>query len=331
MGFPKQRLRRLRQNENIRRLVRETHLSIDDLIMPLFVRPGKGIKQPIPSMPENYQMSIDKLTEEVKILEGLGIPGIILFGIPDKKDEMGSDAYSDEGIIQEAIIAIKKEAKNILVITDVCMCEYTSHGHCGFVRRDDNTGHFDVDNDMTLELLAKETVSHAKAGADIVAPSDMMDGRVGVIRDALDEEGFNHIPIMAYSAKYASGFYGPFREAAESTPGFGDRSSYQMDSHNATEALREVTLDIEEGADIVMVKPALAYLDIIRRIKDSFDYPIAAYNVSGEFSVVKAAAEKGWIDEKRVALEILTSIKRAGADMILTYWAKDAAQWLKNK
>ena len=247
MGFPEHRLRRLRKNENLRRVVRETHLSIDNLIMPLFVRSGKGIKQPIPSMPGNYQMSVDKLVEEVKILEGLGIPGIILFGIPDKKDEMGSDAYSDEGIIQKAIIAIKKEAKNILVITDVCMCEYTSHGHCGFVRRDDKTGHFDVDNDMTLELLVKESVSHVKAGADIVAPSDMMDGRVGAIRDGLDEEGFEHIPIIAYSAKYSSGFYGPFREAAESTPGFGDRSSYQMDPHNANEALREVALDIEEG------------------------------------------------------------------------------------
>ncbi|NUO07587.1 MAG: porphobilinogen synthase [Candidatus Brocadia sp.] len=329
MSFPKQRLRRLRQNENIRRLVRETHLSVNDLIMPLFVRPGKDIKQPIPSMPGNYQMSVDRITEEAKELEGLGIPGIILFGIPGKKDEMGSGAYADDGIIQQAIISIKKAVKNILVITDVCMCEYTDHGHCGFVRRDDKTGHFDVDNDMTLELLVKEAVSHAKAGADIVAPSDMMDGRVGAIREALDEEGFHHIPIMAYSAKYASGFYGPFREAAESTPGFGDRSSYQMDPHNAVEALREVSLDIEEGADIVMVKPALAYLDIIRIIKDKFDYPVAAYNVSGEFSVVKAAAEKGWIDEKRVALEILTGIKRAGADMILTYWAKDAAQWLK--
>ncbi|MDN3514938.1 MAG: porphobilinogen synthase [Candidatus Brocadia sp.] len=329
MSFPKQRLRRLRQNENIRRLVRETHLSVNDLIMPLFVRPGKDMKQPIPSMPGNYQMSVDRITEEAKALEGLGIPGIILFGIPEKKDEMGSGAYADDGIIQQAITAIKKAVKNILVITDVCMCEYTDHGHCGFVRRDDKTGHFDVDNDMTLELLVKEAVSHAKAGADIVAPSDMMDGRVGAIREALDEEGFHHIPIMAYSAKYASGFYGPFREAAESTPGFGDRSSYQMDPHNAVEALREVSMDIEEGADIVMVKPALAYLDIIRIIKDKFDYPVAAYNVSGEFSVVKAAAEKGWIDEKRVALEILTGIKRAGADMILTYWAKDAAQWLK--
>jgi len=329
MGFPKQRMRRLRQNENIRRLVRETRVSVDDLIMPLFVRPGKGIKQPISSMPGNYQMSIDKLTEEAKELEGLGIPGIILFGIPEKKDEMGSGAYADDGIVQKAIIAIKKATKNILVITDVCMCEYTNHGHCGFISKDEKTCHFDVDNDMTLELLVKEAISHARAGADIVAPSDMMDGRVGAIRAALDEEGFNHIPIMAYSAKYASGFYGPFREAAESTPGFGDRSSYQMDSHNAREALREVSLDIEEGADIVMVKPALAYLDIIRTIKDNFNYPVAAYNVSGEFSIVKAAAEKGWIDEKRVAMEILTGIKRAGADMILTYWAKDAAQWLK--
>ncbi len=280
-------------------------------------------------MPGNYQMSVDMITEEAKELEGLGIPGIILFGIPEKKDEMGSGAYTDDGIIQQAIIAIKKAAKNILVITDVCMCEYTDHGHCGFVRRDERTGHFDVDNDMTLELLVKEAVSHAKAGADIIAPSDMMDGRVAAIRDGLDEHGFEQTPIMAYSAKYASGFYGPFREAAESTPGFGDRSSYQMDPHNASEALREVSLDIDEGADIVMVKPALAYLDIIRRIKDTFDYPVAAYNVSGEFSVVKAAAEKGWIDEKRVALEILTGIKRAGADMILTYWAKDAARWLK--
>ncbi len=331
MGFPKHRPRRLRQTETMRRLVRETRLTVDDLIMPLFVRPGKGIKQPIPSMPGNFQMSVDVLVEEAKVLQGIGVPGIILFGIPEKKDEMGSDAYSDEGIIQKAIIAIKKEVKEMLVITDVCMCEYTSHGHCGFIKRDEKRGHFDVDNDLTLELLAKESVSHAQAGADIIAPSDMMDGRVGVIRDALDEKGFEHIPIMAYSAKYASGFYGPFREAAESTPGFGDRSSYQMDPHNALESLREVALDIEEGADIVMVKPALSYLDIIRMIKDRFNYPIAAYNVSGEFSIVKAAAEKGWIDEKRVALEILTSIKRAGADMILTYWAKDAAMWLKAK
>ncbi|MCR4293191.1 MAG: porphobilinogen synthase [Candidatus Kuenenia sp.] len=329
MSFPKQRLRRLRQNENIRRLVRETHLSVDDLIMPLFVRPGKGIKQPIPSMPGNYQMSVDILTEEVKELEAMGIPGIILFGIPEVKDELGSDAYSDAGIIQKAITAIKKEARDILVITDVCMCEYTSHGHCGFLKADEHTGRFEIDNDKTLELLAKEAVSHAQAGADIIAPSDMMDGRIGAIREALDREGFLRIPIMAYSAKYASGFYGPFREAAESTPEMGDRSSYQMDSHNAMEALREVSLDIEEGADIVMVKPALAYLDIIRDLKENFNYPIAAYNVSGEFSIVKAAAEKGWIDEKRVALEILTSIKRAGADIILTYWAKDAARWLK--
>jgi len=329
MGFPVQRLRRLRQNENIRRLVRETHLSVDDLVMPLFVRPGKGVKQPIPSMPGNYQMSVDMLTEEVKELEALGLPGIILFGIPEEKDELGSDAYSDEGIIQKAIRAIKNETKDILVITDVCMCEYTSHGHCGFLKSDEKTGNFEIDNDKTLELLVKESVSHVKAGADIVAPSDMMDGRVGEIREALDNEGFNQIPIMAYSAKYSSGFYGPFREAAESVPGMGDRSSYQMDTHNSLEALREVALDIEEGADIVMVKPALAYLDIIRNIREHFEFPIAAYNVSGEFSIIKAAAEKGWIDEKRVALEILTGIKRAGADIILTYWAKDAAMWLK--
>lgn len=329
MGFPIQRPRRLRQNENIRRLVRETQISLDDLIMPLFVRPGKGVKQPIPSMPGNYQMSVDKLTEEVKELEGLGIPGVILFGIPEEKDPLGSDAYSSEGIIQKAITAIKKEVKDILVITDVCLCEYTDHGHCGFLHSDEKTGHFEVDNDKTVELLVKEAISHAEAGVDIVAPSDMMDGRVGAIRTGLDEKGFNQIPVMAYSAKYSSGFYGPFREAAESTPGMGDRSSYQMDMHNADEALREVALDIEEGADIVMVKPALAYLDIIRIIRDNFDYPVAAYNVSGEFSVVKAAAEKGWIEEKRVAMEILTGIKRAGADMILTYWAKDAALWLK--
>src|SRR4030067_725029 len=271
MGFPEHRLRRLRQNENIRRLVRETHLSVDDLIMPLFVRPGKGIKQPIPSRPGNYQMSVYILTEEVKELEAMGIPGIILFGIPEVKDELGSDAYSDAGIIQKAITSIKKEVKDMLVITDVCMCEYTSHGHCGFLKADEHTGRFEIDNDKTLELLAKEAVSHAKAGADTIAPSDMMDGRIGAIREALDREGFRQIPIMAYSAKYASGFYGPFREAAESTPGMGDRSSYQMDSHNAAEALREVSLDIEEGADIVMVKPALAYLDIIRDLKENFN------------------------------------------------------------
>src|SRR5574337_259261 len=323
MEFPEYRPRRLRKNENLRRMVRATRLSVDNLIMPFFVVPGARVRNPVASMPGVEQLSVDCLVEECKGIRDLGIPAVILFGIPERKDPAGSGAYNDNGIVQQALRALKKQVPGLLVITDVCLCEYTDHGHCGVVVDGD------VDNDATLDLLVKEALSHAKAGADIVAPSDMMDGRVGVIREALDEEGFNHIPIMAYSAKYASGFYGPFREAAESTPGFGDRSSYQMDPHNATEALREVSLDIGEGADIVMVKPALAYLDIIRTIKDNFNYPVAAYNVSGEFSVVKAAAEKGWIDEKRVALEILTGIKRAGADMILTYWAKDAAQWLK--
>ncbi len=326
MHFPEYRPRRMRRTENIRRLIRETALTVDDLIMPLFVRPGKGVKNEISSMPGNYQFSIDKLTEEVKEIAGLGIPGIILFGIPEKKDDMGSEAYSKQGIVQQSIKAIKAEVSDILVITDVCMCEYTTHGHCGYVRQE--KGKFEVDNDETLMLLAKEALSHAQAGADIVAPSDMMDGRVGAIRKILDENGFEHIPIMSYAAKYASAFYGPFRDAAESPPSFGDRRSYQMDPANTLESLREVTMDINEGADIVMVKPALSYLDIIRHVKDAFDYPVAAYNVSGEFSMVKAAAEKGWLDEKAVAMEILTSIKRAGADMILTYWAKDAARWL---
>jgi porphobilinogen synthase len=316
----------MRKTENLRRLVRETPLTVDDLIMPLFVRPGKGVKNEISSMPGNYQFSVDKLTEEVKEIAGLKIPGVILFGIPEHKDEVGSEAYSEHGIIQQAIRAIKAEVPDILVITDVCMCEYTTHGHCGYVRQENDK--FEVDNDETLKLLAKEALSHAAAGADIVAPSDMMDGRVGAIRRMLDENGFDDIPIMSYAAKYSSAFYGPFRDAAESPPSFGDRRSYQMDPANTLEALREVTMDINEGADIVMVKPALSYLDIIRRIKDTFDYPVAAYSVSGEFSMVKAAAEKGWLDERTVALEILTSIKRAGADMILTYWAKDAARWL---
>ena len=330
MHFPEYRPRRMRKNENLRRLKRETSLTVDDLIMPLFVRPGKGVKNEISSMPGNYQFSIDKLTEEVKEIAGLGIPGIILFGIPEKKDDMGSEAYSKQGIVQQAIKAIKAEVSDILVITDVCMCEYTTHGHCGYVRQKKvgSKVEFEVDNDETLILLAKEALSHAEAGADIVAPSDMMDGRVGAIRKILDENGFEHIPIMSYAAKYASAFYGPFRDAAESPPAFGDRRSYQMDPANTLESLREVTMDINEGADIVMVKPALSYLDIIRHVKDAFDYPVAAYNVSGEFSVVKAAAEKGWLDERTVAMEILTSIKRAGADMILTYWAKDAARWL---
>ena len=328
MYFPEYRLRRLRRNENLRRMIRETRLGVDDLIMPLFVRPGEGVKREIPSMPGNYQMSIDTLVQEAQEIEALGLPAIILFGIPEAKDAVASEGYVDDGIVQQAVRAIKQKTNELVVITDVCLCEYTDHGHCGIVKRSVGTGEFEVDNDSTLELLAKMAVSHARAGADMVAPSDMMDGRVGMIRSALDEDGYTHVPIMAYAAKYASGFYGPFRDAAESPPQFGDRSTYQMDPPNAEEALREVALDIEEGADIVMVKPALAYLDVIRRVKDRFGYPVAAYNVSGEFAMVKAAAERGWLDEKRIVLEVLTSIKRAGADMILTYWSKDVAKWL---
>lgn len=328
MQFPSYRPRRLRKSEKLRGLVRETSLEVNDLVMPLFVRPGKGVKKEIASMKGNYQMSTDILAEEVKELEALGIPGVILFGIPEEKDPKASGAYAEEGIVQQAIRAVKEKTKEILVITDVCLCEYTDHGHCGHVRRD-RTGQWDVDNDTTLELLAKTALSHARAGADIVAPSDMMDGRVRAIREALDEAGLQDIPIMSYAAKYASAFYGPFREAAESPPKFGDRRTYQMDPANAREALREVALDIQEGADMVMVKPALPYLDIIKMIKETFDCPVAAYNVSGEYAMVKAAAELGWLDEKKIALEVLTSIKRAGADIILTYWAKQATRWLK--
>jgi porphobilinogen synthase len=298
--------------------------------MPLFVRPGDGIKNEISSMPGNYQFSVDTLVEEVKELTSLGIPGVILFGIPSTKDELGTEAYADDGIIQKAIRAIKENVSDILVITDVCMCEYTDHGHCGYIKKDEKTGGHLIDNDETLKLLTKEALSHAEAGVDIVAPSDMMDGRVGAIRDILDDNGYDNIPIMSYAAKYASAYYGPFRDAAESPPSFGDRRTYQMDTPNSEEAIREVALDIEEGADIVMVKPALPYLDIIRLIKDQFGYPVAAYNVSGEYSMVKAAHEKGWLDEKAVALETLIGIKRAGADIILTYWAKDAARWLSS-
>ena len=330
MQFPKYRPRRLRSNKLIRNLVSENHLSVKDLIMPLFVRPGNGIKNEISSMPGNYQFSVDTLVEEVKELASLGIPGVILFGIPSTKDELGTEAYADDGIIQKAVRAIKENVSDILVITDVCMCEYTNHGHCGFIKKDEKTGEHLINNDETLKLLTKEALSHAEAGVDMVAPSDMMDGRVGAIRDILDDNGYDNIPIMSYAAKYASAYFGPFRDAAESPPSFGDRRTYQMDTPNSEEAIREVALDIEEGADIVMVKPALPYLDIIRLIKDQFGYPVAAYNVSGEYSMVKAAHEKGWLDEKAVALETLTGIKRAGADIILTYWAKDAARWLSS-
>ncbi len=323
MSFPLHRPRRLRRNENLRRMTRETHLRVDDLIMPLFIVPGTRVENPIGSMPGVAQLSVDRAVEECRRIRDLGIPGVILFGIPDEKDAVGSDAYDDNGIIQRALRALKEEVSGLTLITDVCLCEYTDHGHCGLIKGND------VENDATLELLVKESLSHVRAGADMVAPSDMMDGRVGAIRQALDREGFPHIPIMAYAAKFASGFYGPFREAAESTPQFGDRRSYQMDPANGDEALREVALDIEEGADIVMVKPALPYLDIIRRAKEKFGYPLAAYNVSGEYAMLKAAALNGWLDEERVMLEALTSIKRAGADLILTYFAKDAARILE--
>ena len=322
MNIPYYRPRRLRRNENIRRMVRETTLSVNDFIYPLFVTEGKQVKNAITSMPGNYQLSIDLLIKEVKDVHALGIPAIILFGIPAKKDAIGSDAISDDGIIQRAVRAIKDAVPDIYVITDVCFCEYTDHGHCGPIKDGD------VDNDATLELLGKQALTHARAGADMVAPSGMMDGMVGAIREALDENNFTQMPIMSYAAKYASAFYGPFRDAAESAPQFGDRRGYQMDPANAREALYEVELDISEGADIIMVKPAMPYLDIIRQVYDQINLPIAAYNVSGEFAMVKAAAQMGWIDEQRVALEMLTSIKRAGASLILTYFAKDAAKWL---
>jgi len=321
-SFPQLRLRRLRRNEALRALVRETKVEVGDLVYPLFVVEGSKIKQKISSMPGLYRLSNDLLPKEVEEIARLGIPAIILFGIPQKKDEVGSSAYHPKGVIQQAIRAIKKTTPELLVITDVCLCEYTSHGHCGVVV----DGY--VDNDKTLGLLAKTALSHAEAGADIVAPSDMMDGRVKAIRQALDGNGFQDIPILAYAAKYVSYFYGPFREAAESAPQFGDRRSYQMDPHNWREALREVEQDIVEGADIIMVKPALPYLDVIRKVRDTFNYPLAAYSVSGEYAMVKAAAKQGWLDEKGLVLEMLTAIKRAGADIIITYYAKEAASWL---
>lgn len=322
MGFPTIRMRRLRKNENLRKMVRETSLSPDNLIYPLFVRFGKGVKEEINSMPGNYHFSVDIISKECKEIKNLGIPAVILFGIPEKKDDTGSEAYNPNGIVQRAIKEIKSAIPDLIVITDVCIDEYTSHGHCGVVRGNE------ILNDPTLELLSKMALTHVKAGTDMVAPSDMMDGRVGAIRKTLDEKGFTDIPIMSYAAKYASAFYGPFREACDSSPKFGDRKSYQMDNGNSNEALREVALDIEEGADIIMVKPAMAYLDIVRRVKDEFNIPVAAYNVSGEYSMVKAAAEKGWVDGEKIMMEMLLNIKRAGADMILTYFAKDAAKIL---
>lgn len=321
-NYPLKRLRRLRYNPLVRDMIRETILTKNDFIYPFFVVPGEKIKNPVKSMPGVFQMSIDTLVEECKEVASLGIPAVILFGIPEHKDEVGSEAYSSNGIIQQAVRAIKANVQNLLVITDVCLCEYTSHGHCGVLKGED------ILNDETVSLLAKEAVSHAEAGADIIAPSDMMDGRIIAIRKALDYKGFTKIPIMSYAAKYASGFYGPFRDAAESTPAFGDRRSHQMDIANTNEALREVEADIEEGADIVMVKPAGAYLDVIYRVKEKFGLPTAAYQVSGEFAMIKAAAQNGWIDGERVMMESLVAIKRAGADMILTYFAKDAAKYL---
>ena len=322
MYFPSYRPRRLRRNQNIRRMVRETHLRVDDLIYPMFSAFGENIKKGISSMPGIYQQSIENIVIEAQEVFDLGIPAVVLFGIPETKDAVGSDAYCETGIIQETVRAIKKTVPELTVITDVCMCEYTDHGHCGLIKNGD------VDNDSTLDLLAAEALSHAQAGADIVAPSDMMDGRVAAIRDILDENGFEHIPVMSYAVKYASAYYGPFREAAESTPEFGDRRSYQMDPANRLEALREANQDVAEAADFLMVKPALAYLDVIREVKDNFDLPLVAYNVSGEYSMVKAAAEKGWIDGDRVMMETLLGIKRAGADLIITYHAKEAARLL---
>jgi len=320
---PRFRLRRLRGSDAIRRLVRETRLSPEDFVYPLFVVHGSGVRNAIPSMPGQAQLSVDQLPAEAQELRALGIPAVLLFGIPASKDEQASEAYAPDGIVQQAVRALKQADPDLLVVTDVCLCEYTSHGHCGIVRDGD------VDNDATLPLLAQTALSHARAGADMVAPSAMMDGQVAAIRQALDENGFGQTPIMAYAAKYASAFYGPFREAAESTPQFGDRCGYQMDPANVREALREIEADIAEGADIVMVKPALAYLDVLARARQRFDLPLAAYNVSGEYAMIKAAAANGWLDEKRVVLEVLTTIKRAGADIVITYHAKDAARWLK--
>jgi len=323
MLFPDYRPRRLRQSEALRRMIRETSLSVNDLILPLFAIGGQDIRNPIPSMPGHFQLSVDNLLKTAKEAYDLGIPAIVLFGVPDKKDSLGTQAYAEDGIVQKATRAVKNKFPELVVITDVCLCQYTDHGHCGVVEGDT------IDNDASLDLIARTALSHARAGADMVAPSDMMDGRVGEIREILDENNFSRIPIMSYAAKYCSAYYGPFRSAADSAPKFGDRRTYQMDPANALEAIREVTMDIEEGADIIMVKPALPYLDIICRVRDEIDLPIAAYNVSGEFSMIKAAEKMGWIDGSKVMMETLTAIKRAGADMILTYFAIEAAQALQ--
>ena len=325
MAFPTQRLRRTRRNAALRGLVRETRLSPEDFIYPMFVTVGEDVKKPVSSMPGVFQLSINHAVEEAKKVHDLGIPGVLLFGIPDEKDEAATGAYDPEGIVQLATRAIKDAVPDLLVVTDVCLCEYTSHGHCGVVEK--GTGQ--VLNDVSLELISRTAASHAEAGADIVAPSDMMDGRVAAVRSELDNEGFENTPIMAYAAKYASAFYGPFREAADNAPEFGDRRSYQMDPANAREALTEVDLDVGEGADIVMVKPALPYLDVVRRVRETTDLPVAAYSVSGEYAMIKAASQNGWLDEKRTVLEAMTGVKRAGADIVVTYFAPDVARWLQ--
>jgi porphobilinogen synthase len=325
MLFPDYRPRRMRQNRAFRRMIRETELSVNNLILPLFAVGGKGVKNPIDSMPGVYQMSSDNLVREAGKARELGIPAVILFGLPESKDPLGTQAYADNGVVQKAVSAVKDKVPDLAVITDVCLCAYTDHGHCGIVEKNR------IDNDATLDLLARTALSHVKAGADMVAPSDMMDGRVAEIRAALDEENYSHIPIMAYSAKYCSAYYGPFREAADSAPQFGDRRTYQMDPANALEAIREAAMDVEEGADIIMVKPALPYLDIICRLREEFDLPLAAYNVSGEYAMIKAAEKMGWLDGQKVMMETLTAIKRAGADLILTYFSIDAARHLSGK
>jgi porphobilinogen synthase len=326
-GFPIQRPRRLRSHPKLRDLVRESRLTIDDLIYPLFIYHGKDLRREVASMPAQYQWSLDRLPEAIGAVAELGVPAVLLFGIPEHKDATGSAASDERGIVQEAIRIAKKQAPGLLVITDLCFCEYTDHGHCGPLA--EVVGGFDVDNDATLPLLAEQAVSHARAGADVIAPSGMMDGMVGAIRRGLDEAGFSRIPILSYAAKFASAYYGPFRDAAESAPAFGDRRTYQMDPANGDEALREVALDLAEGADMVMVKPALAYLDVARRVKDRFGVPVAAYNVSGEYAMIKAAAARGWVDERRIVLETLTGFRRAGIDMIITYHALDVARWLR--